>query len=108
MIISRHLEKEDINTLKQAQSKTTQCLRGSPHPGDTSTNSSYFFSSVNRLQAQSHQNPSLHRTKDLCSSLDPSSMCYSTKPSTIGYNHLHLDLQVSYSHAQSTYNPTCT
>jgi hypothetical protein len=28
-----------------------------PHPGATSTNSSYLLSSINRLQSQSHQNP---------------------------------------------------
>jgi hypothetical protein len=44
-----------------------------------------------------------HRTEDLRSSLDPSSLRYNTNPSTICYKELHLALQVAYSHAQSTY-----
>ena len=44
-----------------------------------------------------------HKTEDLHSSLDPSSLHYITKPSTICYKDLHLALQVSYSHAQITY-----
>ena len=74
-----------------------------PHPGDTSTNSSSLLSSVNRLQEQSLKTLTMHRTQDLRSSLDPSSLCYNTKPSIICYKDLHLALQVYYSPAQSTY-----
>jgi hypothetical protein len=45
----------------------TQDIRGSPQRGATSTNSSSsLLSSVNHLHAQSHQNPTPHRTGDLC------------------------------------------
>jgi hypothetical protein len=72
-----------------------------PHPGATSTNSSYLLSSFNRLQAQSHQNPTPPRTKDLCTSLDPPSSHYSTNPSIVYYNELHLALRISYSMHQA-------
>jgi hypothetical protein len=60
-----------------------------PHPGATSTNSSSLFSSVNQLQEQSLKNLTLQGTEDLCISLDPSLLRYSTKPSTVSPRDLH-------------------
>ena len=36
----------------------------------------------------------LHRTEDLCNSLDPSSLHYNTKPPIVSYRDLHSSLQV--------------
>jgi hypothetical protein len=63
----------------------------------------FFISVLNHLQHRATKNPSSHRTKDLRSSLDPSSLRYSTKPSITSHSNLHLALQALYSHAQSTY-----
>ena len=65
-----------------------------PHPGATSTNSSSLLSSVNQLQAQSLKTLTPHRIQDPHNSLDPSSLCYNTKPSTISHRDFHFALQV--------------
>jgi hypothetical protein len=64
-----------------------------PHPGATSTKYSSLLASVNQVTTHSHPNPSLHRTKYLRSSLDPSSLHYNTKPSTVSHRDLHSTMQ---------------
>jgi hypothetical protein len=49
---------------------------------------------MNQLQAESLKTLTPHRTKDLRSSLDPSSLRYNTKPPIISHRDLHLALQV--------------
>jgi hypothetical protein len=64
-----------------------------------------FIISVKQLQHRASTILTPDRTKDLRSSLDPSSLGFNTKPCTTSYNHFHLALQASYNHAQSIYNP---
>jgi hypothetical protein len=64
-----------------------------PHPGVTSTNSSSLLSLVNQLQAHNLKTLTPQGTEDLCSLLDPSSLHYNTKPSTISPRDLHSVLQ---------------
>jgi hypothetical protein len=65
-----------------------------PHPRVTSTHSCSLLASISHLHAQSHKNPTPHRTGDLRISLDPPSLRYIINPFTLSYNDLHLAIQV--------------
>ena len=65
-----------------------------PHPRDTSTKTYSVLASVDQVTAQSLKTLTLHKTKDLRSSLDHSSLHRSTKPSTVSQTNLHLALEV--------------
>ena len=85
----------------------TQGLRGSPPPQGYIHQLFLFIISVKQLQHRASTILTLHRKKDLCNSLDPSSLRYNTQPFTICHNHLNSALQASYNCAQRIQNPIC-
>jgi hypothetical protein len=76
-----------------------------------STYSCSLLSSINHLHAQSHTNPTLHRTGDLRAPrqiLLPRVRLQHKSFYSISYSHLHLALQVSHSMHTAYTTITCT
>jgi hypothetical protein len=95
--ISKHLAHNTQTHQNIARSKITQYLSDSP-PSRGYVHQLFFFISFNQsLACTDPKTLTPHKTRDLLSSLDPPSLRYSTKPSTISYIDLHLALQVSHS-----------
>ena len=84
-------------TFEKHKAFRTQDMRGSPPPWGYAHQLFVFFiifGQSSYMHKASKSTP--QRTRDLCTLLDPPSLSYSTNPSTVSYNHLHLDLQASH------------
>jgi hypothetical protein len=105
---SKHLAREVINTSRQEQSKTTQCLHGSQPPWGYIHQLFFFIVFSQLVTSTEPQNPTSPKTGYLRTFLDPPSLRYNTNHFTTYYNTLHIALQVSHRIHKTSTHHTCT
>jgi hypothetical protein len=87
--MSKHLANSHFNASEQGTKRTIQDLPGLAPPWGYVHQ---LFFSINIVQVVTNTeppNPIAHRTKDLCSSLDPSSLPYNKNHSMSPHKDLH-------------------